>query len=138
MKLASYKGTRPGLAGLFNRAVRWWLGGKYSHTELVFSDGVSASSSWLDGGVRYRLITFDPAKWDLIEIDGDEQAARQWFKDHGGDSFDIVGLFGFVWRRSTHNRARWFCSESVAASLGFPDPYRFDPCSLPCVFKRVD
>ena len=138
MKLASYKGTRPGLAGLFNIAVRWWLGGKYSHTELVFSDGVSASSSWLDGGVRYRLITFDPAKWDLIEIDGDEQAARQWFKDHAGDGFDIVGLFGFVWRRSTQNRARWFCSESVAASLGFLEPHRFDPCSLPCVFKRVD
>lgn len=138
MKLASYKGTRPGLQGLFNRAVRWWLGGRYSHTELVFSDGVCASSSWLDGGVRFKLIKFDPAHWDIIDVDGDESRARQWFCDHVGDGFDLLGLFGFVWRRGTQDRSKSYCTEAIAAATGFPDPFRFDPCNFPCIFKRAD
>lgn len=137
MKLACFKGTRPGIAGLFSISVRWWLGGPYSHTELVFSDGYSGSSSWLDGGVRLKLIDFDQSKWDFYEIKGDEQAAMHWFLTHQGEGFDLLGLIGFVWSRGTHRRRKWFCSEAVAASLGVPEPFRFDPCTLPNVFKRA-
>lgn len=36
MKLASYKGTRPGVQGLANRLIRWRFNGQYSHCEIVF------------------------------------------------------------------------------------------------------
>jgi hypothetical protein len=137
MILASFKGNRSGLAALFSIVVRWWLGGRYSHTELIFSDGLAGSSSAQDGGVRLKRITFDPDRWDFIEVDGDEAKARQWFEDHAGQGFDYLGLLGFVWRRSTQVKARFFCSESVAAALGFDEPHRMDPCTLPTIFKRV-
>lgn len=137
MKLACYKGNRPGIAGLFNRAVRWWLGGKYSHTELVFSDGYSGSSSWLDGGVRLKKIDFDPAKWDLFDIGTDamEAFALHWFLTNQGAKFDLLGLLGFIWRRGTRDNGKWFCSASVAAALGYEESYRIDPCLLPIILK---
>lgn len=138
MKLASYKGTRTGIAGLFSITVRWWLGGSYSHTELVFSDGMSGSSSWVDGGVRLKHIDYDPQKWDIIDINGDEANARAWFESHAGQAFDLIGLLGFVVRRGTQDRGKWFCSESCAAALGFTDPFRFDPCSLPVALRRIE
>ena len=61
MILAAYHGTRHGLSGIYNRAVRIVGRGPYSHVELVFAerDAVergepveSWSASWMDGGVR--------------------------------------------------------------------------------------
>lgn len=137
MKLASFKGTRPGIAGLFSIGCRWWLGGPYTHTELVFSDGWAGTSRSVEGGVVLHKITYPDDEWDLIEIDGDESLARAWFALHAGAKFDYLGLAGFVLSRGTHEGQRWFCSEAVAASLGFPEPFRFDPCTLPNIFKRV-
>jgi hypothetical protein len=48
----------------------------------------------------------------------------------GGDRYDVLGLLGFVWRRQTGTQSKWFCSEAVAAMLGFPEPWRFDPMTL--------
>jgi hypothetical protein len=136
MNLASYKSNRPGLRGLFNMAVRWWLGGKYSHTEIIFSDGMCGSSSWLDGGVRLKRIDIKADHWDITPINGDEKSARHWFEIHQGQGFDLLGLLGFVWRRNTEHRGRWFCSEACAAALGFSEPHRFDPCSLPVALRH--
>lgn len=49
MLLASYSGTRPGLQGLANRAIRFRLGGAYSHTELVFEPGDGVDVLMPDG-----------------------------------------------------------------------------------------
>lgn len=49
MKLASYKGTRPGLQGIANRLVRWRLDGIYSHTEIVFEPGDGVDLHMPDG-----------------------------------------------------------------------------------------
>ena len=73
MKLACYKGKRGGTAGFFDAAVRWWTRGPYSHVELVFSDGMSASSSMRDGGVRFKEIEYHPDRWDFIELNVDEE-----------------------------------------------------------------
>lgn len=135
MVLASFKGNRPGIAGLFSIAVKWWLGGAYSHTELIFSDGVSGSSRSPDGGVFLKEVEYNKEDWDFLQIDGDEQAARQWFIDHEGEDFDFLGLLGFVWTRGLNRRRRWFCSEAVAAALGFQEPHRFDPCFLHAILN---
>lgn len=130
MKLAVYKGTRPGFAGLFNILVRWWLAGKYSHCELVFSDGVCASSSFLDHGVRFKTIEFSPDKWDMFNIEGNEDLARKWFLAHVGDKYDVWGLIGFIIRPIKGYKNKWICSEAILEALGYEDSWRFDPCVL--------
>lgn len=134
MRAAFYKGTRPGASGVYNRLVRAWERGPYSHCELVFSDGISASSSFLDGGVRFKLISFDPANWDIFEMPVHlEMAARKWFTDHEGEAYDLMGnvhlVIGFV---PSCLRKR-FCSAAMADALGLPDPWRFGPNALACI-----
>ena len=131
MLVAFYKSTRPGLAGLYNRLVRWWEHGKYSHCELIFSDGISASSSYMDGGVRFEVIWFNPERWDFIEVpDYLEQAARGWFTAHEGRSYDLLGNIHFLLGFIPDARDKWFCSEAVAEALGMVEAWRYGPNSL--------
>lgn len=48
MKLASYKGTRAGWQGWFNRLIRWRFSGPYSHSEIVFEPGDGVDTSMPD------------------------------------------------------------------------------------------
>ena len=76
MKVAFYKGKRGGFAGAFDATVRWWTRGAYSHVELIFSDGMSASASARDGGVRFKRIEFKPEHWDFVDLKVDEKQLR--------------------------------------------------------------
>lgn len=146
MKVAFYKSTRPGLAGVFNRLVRWWTRGPYSHVELIINPLVQHrglytcySSSAMDGGVRTKLIDLCPARWDIVELNPalyDAEAARIWYLLHMGAKFDFRGIFGGVIRSVADDREKYFCSESVAAALGFDEPWRFDPNTLYAVLRR--
>jgi hypothetical protein len=154
MKVALYKGKRGGSAGAFDASVRWWTRGPYSHVELIFSDGMSASASSRDGGVRFKRIDFKPEHWDFIDLsvdeeharasilkqlehDFDEEAARAFFKEREGLRYDYFGLFGFVWRPGIGKSRRWFCSEAVAAALKFEEPWRFCPNTLAAVIRSI-
>lgn len=131
LRAAFYKGTRPGVAGIYNRLVRWWTRSPYSHVELVMSTGRAWSASFEDGGVRSKLIDFDPAKWDLVDLPAElEQGAEAWFKERRGNKYDLLGNLQFVLAAIPHSRKRWFCSEAVAAALGIPEPWRYDPGTL--------
>jgi len=136
MQVAFYKGrTR-----LFNRAVSWWLRGPYSHSELVLCTdrGVSccASASFTDGGVRVKYMELDPSHWDLVDVQADMQAALTWIDQHKGQKYDVLGLFGFIWRRVTGDKRAWFCSEAVASMLGYAETWRFDPMTLWATLAR--
>lgn len=143
MQIAFYKGTRPGIPGLFNRAVRWWTRGPYSHCELVLwrlADGraVCGSSANLDGGVRRKIIDLDPERWDVIDLPWLKQGpVLDWFMQHDGEAYDTLGLFGFVWRRGDGDRDRWYCSEACAAAMGFDESWRFDPNTLAAVVRSM-
>lgn len=131
MQVAFYKGR----ARLFNRLVSWWLRGPYSHCEFLMEHlgggmYLCASSSFMDGGVRIKAIDLHPDRWDIVTVNADAQRARQWFYAHQGQPYDVPGMLGFVWRRTAEDRGRWFCSEALAAAMGYPDPWRFDPCAL--------
>lgn len=137
MQIAFYKGRKR----LFNRVTAWWLKGPYSHCELVLGTdhlglAICASSSALDGGVRIKHMALDPANWDLVTVTGDQAQAWAWLRLHEGDGYDFLGLFGFVARALGHDKERWVCSEAVAAMLGIPDSWRFDPCSLWAAVSR--
>lgn len=131
MKAAFYKGTRPGLAGIYNILVRWWTRSPYSHCELVFKDGQAASASFLDHGVRFKQISFDPDHWDMFDLpDRLEAKARAWFVIHDGDEYDLLGNAHFIIGPVGDEKAQWFCSEAIAAALGIPNPERYDPGTL--------
>lgn len=137
MHVAFYKGRKR----LFNRLTAWWLRGAYSHCELVLGADaqgltICASSSFMDGGVRVKHMVLDPDHWDLIEVAGSLTDARDWLQQHAGQGYDLLGLVGFIARVLGHDKARWVCSEAVAAMLGLPDAWRFDPCSLWAALSR--
>lgn len=90
----------------------------------------------MDGGVRVKCMALDPAHWDVIDIPGDENAAWAWVAEHKGEGYDLLGLLGFVARVLGQDQRRWVCSEAVAAMLGIPDAWRFDPCSLWAAISR--
>ena len=118
---------------LFNRLVAWYLRGSYSHCELILATNgttaTCASASYMDGGVRIKTMHLDPAHWDIVSVESDA-LPETWLSAHKGESYDVLGLLGFVWRRQTGNQRKWFCSEAVAAMLGLREPWRFDPMTL--------
>ena len=137
MRAAFYTATQPGIAGIYNRLVRWWERGRYSHCELIFGDVMAASSSFLDGGVRFKQITFDPGHWDFIDLpDHLEAAARAWFVANDGKPYDLMGNLHFIVGAVGPDRRKWFCSESLAAALGILEPWRFEPNVLHAVLSH--
>ena len=137
MKAAFYKGTRPGLQGIYSRAVRVIDRGPYSHCELVFSDGLSASASWVDGGVRFKQIDYNPAHWDFVALpEAAEPYARDWFEFNMGLPYDLMGNVRFVLPWLADSERGWFCSEAMAAALGWAEPWRFGPNGLAALLPR--
>lgn len=166
MKLASYKSTRPGWQGLFNRVIRWRFSGLYSHSEVVFEpgDGVDAwmpdgscaadadgalwcaSSVAMErlpawsryragklGGVRFKRIFLDPAKWGLVKSYSEVVAAAQYADRCEGHpySWRLIAKLA-AWLVSFKVTAQTTCSQFCAAAFGVPesDAWRFDPCTL--------
>ena len=138
MRVAMYKGTRPGLHGLYSRLTRWIDGGIYSHCELIFSDGVSASASYIDGGVRFKDIYYDSDHWDFIEVPAFlELGARIWCRMHVNDKYDLWGNVRFAFGFARESKNKWFCSEAVMAALGYQDAYRFGPNGMAALLSRL-
>jgi hypothetical protein len=136
MIIAFYKSTHTGLPGIYNRLVRWWTKGIYSHCELLFSDGICASSSYMDGGVRFKQIDLDITKWDFVRVpDHLEVNARLWFKMHQGDRYDLLGNLHFVIGAVSDDKNKWFCSEAVASALGIKEAWRFSPNELAAILN---
>jgi hypothetical protein len=139
MKVAFYKGVHPDLSGVYSLTVHWWTRSIYSHCELILPDGRSASSSYMDGGVRFKVIEYDPDKWDFIDVpDYLAPAAQKWFEDHLGQKYDLLGNIHFVLSPIGDSKTKWFCSESVAAAFGFPDAYRFDPGTFAATLRGMN
>lgn len=137
MKIALYKGTLPGWRGWISRLVRFADRGPYSHCEVVFSDGMCASASWLDGGVRFKKIKFNPDHWDFIDIGSgwlSETLVKDWFEQRKGSRYDLPGSLGVVCRPLRQRQNPWFCSEAVAASLGVSEAWRISPNMLAALF----
>jgi hypothetical protein len=137
-KVAFYKGK----SRIFNKLVSWWTRGPYSHTELVIGEvsegSVCWSASYLDKGIRRKVIKLDPDHWDLIEVEmtaTELGQAQEWFHQHENAAYDVLGLVGFIFRRVADDHRKFFCSEAIAASLKFNDAWRFDPNTLAAVLR---
>lgn len=98
---------------------RFWESGKFSHTELVFSDGWCFSASPREGSCRWKKIKFDESKWVFIELDKiyDETEIALRCSEENGKSYDYVGIFwSFIIPIGYETKRKWFCSE-IAAKL---------------------
>jgi hypothetical protein len=132
MKIALYKGR----GRTFNRLVSWWTRSIYSHCEVLFDYAPAtdqwycASSSFLDGGIRFKWIKLDPANWDIIDIDADRLKVYSWFLMNQGRSYDVKGIVGCVIRIIPPSTDKYFCSSAIAAALDYPDHWRVLPVNL--------
>ena len=102
-----------------DKLIAFFTRSKYSHVELVFSDGVCGSSSARDGGVRLKTIDMD-SHWDIFDLPNvyDESAIRYWFYINDGDSYDWLGAISSVFRIDLTTEDKKFCSYTVAINLG--------------------
>lgn len=136
---AFYQGTRTGLPGLYNRLVRWLDRGEFSHCELVFGDGISASASFMDHGVRFKQIGYTSGEWHFVDLPAQlEPEARQWFEARSGTPYDVWGNLRFLFGFLRESDGKWFCSEAIAAALGLHDPWRYGPNGLFSILKELD
>lgn len=130
MKVVFYKGPPAG----WIRKVSHFLTCRvtksiYSHCELVIG-GRCYTSSAMDGGIRDKEIDLASGRWDFFEVEGDENAARAWFESRKGQKYDYAGVARFVFPFIPQRRDQWFCSESVAAALGYGESWRYSPAVL--------
>lgn len=135
--MAFYKGTRPGLAGLYNMLGRRLDHGPYSHSELILPEKyqrLSASASFIDGGVRFKAIGYSSVgAWDFLPIpDPDDKLADHaynWTLDYNACRYDLKGNIRFVTNFVCHDETKWFCTESNMAMLKYPadQAFRFGP-----------
>lgn len=112
MKVAFYKA--PGT--IWDKLIRWWTWGPYSHTELVFSDGMWFSSSPRDGGVRFKQIIACSNSWDFVTVSTNEQIVRNWCNQQSG-AYDWFGVLRFVFPFLHPSPHHWFCSEICLTAL---------------------
>ncbi|MGO4379707.1 hypothetical protein AB4Z19_15635 [Pseudoduganella sp. RAF19] len=126
-----YKGVHAGLPGIYNRVVQWWTNSIYSHMELQFSDGLSASASYMDGGVRFKQINYTTdTNWDFIDLpEWMEPDARKYFEDRVGWGYDLFGNLHFVWSPIRGAVRKIFCSEGGVEACGVAvgQGFRFSP-----------
>lgn len=122
----------------FGWLIKLWTGGPYSHCEILFSDGMMASSMQGEG-VRFTHVGQQnfAIDWDSIEVpanEAEEQLVRKWFYGELGAGYDWYGLFccqvlGYH-REDPHD---WWCSEACTAAIqtiGFLkkiQPYTLSP-----------
>ena len=138
MLVAFYSGRRTPIdeRRLFNRVVSWWDNGKFSHTEAVLGvepDGKAycGSSSFMDGGVRNKIISLDSEKWTLVDMpQWAVERSKHWFALYAGSEYDVLGILGFVWRPLPEVKTKFYCNEAVGLSQGVVQPWRFTPNSF--------
>lgn len=125
-RIGFYKGTNNWWDGV----IRWWDNGPYSHCELLFTDGL-CGTAWLNGGVLLRARKFKAGEWDFVELPAHmEPAARKWFEEHKGKSYDFLGLLRFVFDFLRPSRDKWICSRACSDALGMTDGWRQGPNGL--------
>jgi hypothetical protein len=139
MKIAFYKGIKSGIDGIYNRGVRWIEAGLYSHCEVVFSSGLSASSSFMDGGVRFKHIEYDLDKWDIFDIPwADEKRALAYFTQRIGRPYNLRGNIHFVFGFIRGDSFGEFCSEACAGALGLHNPWQVAPNALASIVILIN
>ena len=99
--------------------IRWKTWGPYSHVELRFEDHLCFSSSWRDGGVRWRDLPVDTDNWDRLLINMSPENAELMLRwcAHRKGKYDLWGIMGFLLPSKVQDTNKWYCSEICAAAI---------------------
>ena len=132
MKLAFYKGTKKEnpKSDLVDNVICFWTKSRFSHVEIIFSNGISFSSSPRDKGCRYKPIVYDDSLWVYLIPKfnkNQEQTIMEFCNRQNGKPYDWVGIFlcQFI-HLNIDDPKKWFCSELVAKICNLPIPYQYD------------
>lgn len=99
----------------------------YSHSNILFSNGQSASS-WSDGGVDIRNIDYDLDLWDFWTLPAHlEPKTHAWYSHHKGMPYDHKGVLRFSTPLFTQCKHSVFCHEAHATAWGWLEPWRYGP-----------
>ncbi len=115
MKLAFYIAFQPN-ATLMDKAISVCSFGKYSHVELVFSDGIWFSISAREGVARFKKIIPKPESWAFIDLNLDvstERHLRKLAKDMVGMEYDYIGALFSITPICIQKSNKIFCSEAI-------------------------
>lgn len=124
MKIAFYKGFKGDWKDILI-CIRTFS--KYSHCEIVGSDGFCYSSSPRDGGVRKKEIDLKDGKWETFEINVEHKRfeyyknqtiLNKFFESTKGQKYDWVAiLFSMAVKLGFEDKNKWYCSEWCCAFL---------------------
>jgi uncharacterized protein YycO len=107
MKVLFYKGP-----GLIDSLMR--ISGPYSHCEVEFSTGIAFSSSWRDGGVRFKDLRQSrhyAEHWDVLVFNCCDDDVIQWAASEVGAKYDWRGVVSTCVGLPIESDEKWFCSE---------------------------
>lgn len=105
------------------KVIALWTRSKYFHTEIVIN-GYRVISNPGQGLVIDRSTPDDIENWDVTTFPefsitvGEYEKIFKWLWDQEGKGYDIKGiLFSQIFKFSTHNHDKWFCSEIATTIL---------------------
>jgi len=125
---------RYGDTRLFSRLVCFFRGGDSAHVEAAhrwvadMADCVSAS--FVDRGVRPKLIRLDPLKWRVYQTDVPAERAPQWLRANDHKGYGWLRLLRFVLPFVRPNVGGPICTTAVGEILGLIDAECHDLRSL--------
>jgi hypothetical protein len=126
---------------IFARLVCFVRGGDSAHCEASDrweqESHSCVSSSFLDHGVRRKLLVLAPDKWRIYEIQEPTETVADWYRKNAGKGYDLLGLLGFFVRRISGEPNKYFCSEAVASMLRLPNPWAYDLMLLESVCAKI-
>lgn len=120
---------RYGDTRLFSRFICWVRGGDVSHCEVIHHTVADVhacvSSSWVDGGVREKIMPLPAHKWRIYEVVGDPLRVRAWLEQHDQEVYGWRKLLVFV--TGLRLRGGPTCSSATADMLGMDADELFCP-----------
>lgn len=87
---------------------------KYSHCELLFSDGLCASASIRDNSVRFKRINLNSGHWDIFDfknITKTESEIRYVVELLKDEKYDYLGAVASALYLDFGNENKKYCSE---------------------------
>ena len=105
-----------GAGNLFDKLIRWFTSGTYSHVEIVVSGMAISADAW-SGVVRCTPVAaFHKENWDTVEVALTKD--MDFINLQLGKKYDWLGILGFFLPGKLQNSNRWYCSEFCAAAIG--------------------
>jgi len=110
---------------VYDKLISAYTNSEFSHTELIFGDDITFSSSPIDKGTRFSNINkFDLSCWIIFELDITKLNLTETYikaeaKKLNNYKYDWVGIFFSQFLKlNIENNQKWWCSEVVAYLLG--------------------